>query len=87
MSQSATWDALQVARDARLCGRTDDETAILAAVAPDFEYLRRSGVMHVGVRDGQLEVTMWGDDDAFTRYMTIGARCARAMRDAATEDP
>lgn len=39
---SSTWDTLQIARDARLCGLASQYEALLAEVAPDFEYVRRS---------------------------------------------
>lgn len=37
MSQSETWDVLQIARDARLCGLPVIEAELLAEAAPDFE--------------------------------------------------
>lgn len=37
MSTCATWDVLQIARDARLCGRMAECDALLAEAAPDFE--------------------------------------------------
>lgn len=42
MSQSGTWDTLQIARDARLCGHTLQYEALLAEAAPDFAYVRLS---------------------------------------------
>lgn len=40
MSESATWDTLQIARDARLCGEEAAYMSLLAEVAPDFEVCR-----------------------------------------------
>lgn len=36
MSQSATWDTMQVARDARLCGRLDVAEALQAEIDEDL---------------------------------------------------
>lgn len=42
MSTCATWDVLQIARDARLSGLHDVEAELLAEAAPDFEIGRCS---------------------------------------------
>ena len=42
MSQSAVWDTLQVARDARLWGAVAESEHLYAEVAPDCEYVRRT---------------------------------------------
>lgn len=54
MSQSATWDALQVARDARLWGATAWCEQILSEVAPDFAYMNRT--------HRRVVVRFWFDD-------------------------
>jgi|ERR1044071_8856255 hypothetical protein len=43
MTQSATWDTLQIARDARLSGLASQYEELLAEAAPDFEYVRMTG--------------------------------------------
>jgi hypothetical protein len=79
MTQSSTWDTLQIARDARLCGLTSQYEALLAETAPDFEYVRMSGrrrVLPFEMDDGDR----YDDDDEPESYSDQRRNWADAQR-------
>ncbi len=66
MSQSASMDTLQVARDARLEGRLEQEAEILATVEVEFEHRRALAWESSSVAARGATMTIAGMIDAIT---------------------